>query len=216
MPSSQPVQRNPERTRRRLLQAAVKLFARHGFHAVSVDQIVASARVNKRMVYHYFGNKDGLFEAALSDVYQRIEQVEFHAVEQGRSASEKLSKLLISYFEFLDAEPEFTRLLQWENLEKGRHLTKENHGITKNPFMNRFRAIVTEGIEANEFRRDIDVPHLMIHFIGLCSIYHSNRFSLSHGLAMDLGSAQVKEKGLKHVLSLVFEGISSRPPVPAS
>jgi len=210
MPPSQPVQRNPERTRRRLLQAAVKLFARHGFHAVSVDQIVAAARVNKRMVYHYFGNKDGLFEAALADVYRRIEQVEFHAVERGRTASEKLSRLLASYFEFLDDEPEFTRLLQWENLEKGRHLTKENHAITKNPFMNRFRGIVAEGVAAGEFRRDLDIPQLMIHFIGLCSIYHSNRFSLSHSLGLDLGNAQVKERGLQQVLNLVFEGISLR------
>ncbi|MCX6939362.1 MAG: helix-turn-helix domain containing protein [Verrucomicrobia bacterium] len=36
-----------------------------GFHAVSVDAIVDLAKVNKRMVYHYFGSKDALFEAAL-------------------------------------------------------------------------------------------------------------------------------------------------------
>src|SRR3954462_4529363 len=86
----QPVQRNPDRTRRRLLQAAIRLFAVHGFHAVSVDQIVAQARVNKRMVYHYFGSKDALFEAALAEVYKRIETVEFHAVERGRTPREKL------------------------------------------------------------------------------------------------------------------------------
>ena len=108
MASSSPVQRNPDRTRRRILQAAIKLFATFGFHAVSVDQIVGKARVNKRMVYHYFGSKDALFEAALSEVYKRIEAIEFHAVERGRSPREKLSRLLESYFEFLDQEPEFT------------------------------------------------------------------------------------------------------------
>src|SRR5204862_7431885 len=92
--SSQPVQRNPDRTRRRILQAAIRLFATHGFHAVSVDQIVGKARVNKRMVYHYFGSKDALFEAALSEVYKRIAELEFHAVERGRSPREKLSRLL--------------------------------------------------------------------------------------------------------------------------
>ena len=79
----QRVLRNPDRTRRRILQAAIRLFAKHGFHAVSVDQIVGQARVNKRMVYHYFGSKDALFEAALSEVYKRIEEIEFHAVERG-------------------------------------------------------------------------------------------------------------------------------------
>jgi len=209
MPSAQPVQRNPDRTRRRILQAAIRLFAAHGFHAVSVDQIVGKARVNKRMVYHYFGSKDALFEAALAEVYQRIETVEFHAVERGRSPREKLSRLLESYFEFLDREPEFTRLLQWENLEKGRHLTKENHLLSKNPFFERFRAIVQDGVASGEFRRDLDVTHLMIHFIGLCFIYHSNRFSLSQSMEIDLGDPKVKERGLNQVLSMVFDGIST-------
>jgi len=206
----QRVLRNPDRTRRRILQAAIRLFAKHGFHAVSVDQIVGQARVNKRMVYHYFGSKDALFEAALSEVYKRIEETEFHAVERGRSPREKLSRLLESYFEFLDEEPEFTRLLQWENLEKGRHLTKENHLLTKNPFLERFRAIVQDGVATGEFRSDLDVTHLMIHFIGLCFIYHSNQFSLSQSLELDLGNAKVKERGLSQVLGLVFDGITNR------
>ena len=209
MSSPPPVLRNPDRTRRRILQAAIRLFARHGFHAVSVDQIVGQARVNKRMVYHYFGSKDALFEAALSEVYKRIEEIEFHAVERGRSPREKLSRLLESYFEFLDDEPEFTRLLQWENLEKGRHLTKENHLLTKNPFLARFRAIVQDGVAAGEFRSDLDVTHLMIHFIGLCFIYHSNQFSLSQSLELNLGDVKVKERGLNQVLRLVFDGITN-------
>lgn len=209
MASTSPVLRNPDRTRRRILQAAIRLFAKHGFHAVSVDQIVGLARVNKRMVYHYFGSKDALFESALSEVYKRIEAIEFHAVEQGASPREKLSRLLESYFAFLDEEPEFTRLLQWENLEKGRHLTKENHLLTKNPFLARFRAIVQDGVAAGEFRSDLDVTHLMIHFIGLCFIYHSNRFSLSQSLELDLGNAKVKERGLSQVLRLVFDGIAT-------
>ncbi len=203
------ISRNPDRTRRKLLQAAIRLFSRHGLHAVSVDQVVGLARVNKRMVYHYFGSKDALFEAALAEVYKRIEAIEFHAVERGRSPREKLARLLESYFEFLDQEPEFTRLLQWENLEKGRHLTKENHLLSKNPFFERFRAIVQDGVAAGEFRADVDVTHLMIHFIGLCFIYHSNRFSLSQSLDLDLGQAKVKARGLSQVLRLVFEGIAS-------
>ncbi|MBL9188609.1 MAG: TetR/AcrR family transcriptional regulator [Opitutaceae bacterium] len=208
MPTSTPVQRNPDRTRRRILQAAIKLFATHGFHAVSVDEIVGRAAVNKRMVYHYFGSKDALFEAALAEVYRRIEAIEFGAVEQGSNPREKLARLLESYFAFLDAEPEFTRLLQWENLEKGRHLTKENHLLSKNPFFTRFRAIVEDGVAAGDFRADLDVTHLMIHFIGLCFIYHSNRFSLSQSLELDLGDAAVKQRGLRQVLRLVFDGIA--------
>jgi len=92
----------------------------------------------------------------------------------------------------LDDEPEFTRLRQWENLEKGRHLTKANHLLTKNPFFERFEAIVQEGIAAGDFRADLNAAHLLIPFIGLCFIDHSNRCSLSQSLNLDLGDVDVK------------------------
>ena len=210
MVSTTPVSRNPDRTRRRLLRAAIKLFAQQGFHAVSVDAIVDLAKVNKRMVYHYFGSKDALFEAAVLEVDGRIESIEFHAVGLGRDPAEKLARLWESYFAFLDDEPEFTRLLQWENLEKGRHLTKANHLLTKNPFFERFQAIVQEGIAAGDFRADLNVAHLLIHFIGLCFIEHSNRFSLSQSLNLDLGDVDVKQQGLRQVPALVSAGIAKR------
>ena len=59
--------RNADRTRRKILDAAVDEFARRGYAGARVDRIAASAGVNKRMIYHHFGNKLGAFEAALSD-----------------------------------------------------------------------------------------------------------------------------------------------------
>ena len=103
MATPRPISRNPDRTRRRLLQAAIKLFAARGYHGVAVDQIVAAARVNKRMVYHYFGSKDAIFEAALYEVYGRIDLIEVRALESGRTPRAKLSRLLESYSDFLDA-----------------------------------------------------------------------------------------------------------------
>jgi AcrR family transcriptional regulator len=202
------VMRNASRTRSRLLQAAIRLFSARGYHGVSVDAVVAAARVNKRMVYHYFGSKEELFKAALQEVYGRIERVEFHAVDCSSGPREQLTRLIESYFQFLDENPEFTRLLQWENLEKGQHITRQEQAVlSKNPFLERFRQIVDEGIRTGEFRPDLDVPHLLIHLIGICSIYHSNRFSLSQGLNMNLGDARVKARGLAHALQFVFRGI---------
>lgn len=59
--------RNADRTRRKILDAAVDEFAGRGYAGARVDRIAASAGVNKRMIYHHFGNKLGAFEAALSD-----------------------------------------------------------------------------------------------------------------------------------------------------
>src|SRR5580704_8492027 len=206
-----PVSRNPDRTRRRLLQAAIRLFSSQGYHGVSVDQIVAAARVNKRMVYHYFGSKEAIYQAALVEVYNRIEQVEFHAVESVGKPAEQLKQLLDSYFQFLDRNPEFTQMVQWENIERGRHIAKRKHLLSKDPILSRFRKIVEQGVKDGEFRRDLNIRHLLIHFIGSCFIYHSNRFSLSQGLSMDLGDPRVRAADLRMIRTLIFEGIKAPP-----
>lgn len=210
--SVRPANRNPDRTRRRLLESSIRLFSAHGYHGVSVDQIVAAARVNKRMVYHYFGSKEAIYRAALVDVYNRIEDVEFHAVESVTNPTEKLKRLLDSYFQFLDQNPEFTQMVQWENIERGRHIAKKSHLLSKDPFLGRFRKIVEEGVKLGEFRRDLNIRHLLIHFIGSCFIYHSNRFSLSQGLSFDLGNSRVRADGLHLIRNLIFDGLKAPAP----
>ena len=61
------VRRDPEAARRRILDSAAEQFSRHGPDGARVDAIAAAARVNKRMLYHYFGDKEALFQAVLDD-----------------------------------------------------------------------------------------------------------------------------------------------------
>lgn len=209
-----PVSRNPDRTRRRLLNASIRLFSARGFHGISVDQIVAAARVNKRMVYHYFGSKEAIYRAALLEVYNRIGRLEFSASEDAGSPKERLKRLLDSYFKFLFENREFTQLVQWENLEGGRHTAKKRFVTSMNPFLERFRKIIEDGKKSGEFRRDLDVDHLLVHFIGSCFVYHSNRISLSQELDLDLGSRSEQARGLNLIHTLFFEGISAAPRAP--
>jgi AcrR family transcriptional regulator len=57
-----------EATRRRLLDAAAREFAEYGIAGARVDRIATAAKSNKAQIYHYFGNKDGLFEAVMSEL----------------------------------------------------------------------------------------------------------------------------------------------------
>jgi TetR/AcrR family transcriptional regulator len=209
------VVRNPDRSRRRLLQAAIRLFSTRGFHGVSVDRIVTAARLNKRMAYHYLGNKEAVYRAAIAEVYRRIEGIEFDAVAAAGPPTDKLRRLLEAYFRFLDENPEFTRFLLWENVEPARRAAGPGAFLTKNPFLERFREVVREGIAAGQFRRNLHIPHLLIHFIGLCFIYHSNRYSLSQALNMDLADRRVRAQGLRQVVDLVFAGIMRTAAPPA-
>jgi len=59
--------RNPSAARRAILDAAARAFAGQGPAGARIDAIAAEAGVNKRMLYHYFGDKNALFEAVLKD-----------------------------------------------------------------------------------------------------------------------------------------------------
>ena len=59
-------------TRRRLIDAALDVFSRNGFHAASLDEIAASAGVSKGAVYYNFTSKEDLFLTLLEERFQRI------------------------------------------------------------------------------------------------------------------------------------------------
>ena len=61
--------RNPQQTQRRLIEVASKLMADLGAAGLRVDQVAALAKINKRMIYHYFGDKEGLTAKVLSLIH---------------------------------------------------------------------------------------------------------------------------------------------------
>ncbi|MEZ5552798.1 MAG: helix-turn-helix domain-containing protein [Pseudomonadales bacterium] len=68
------MRRTPEIQKRRILDAARRAFARDGLEGARVDAIAANADVNKRMLYHYFGDKQALFDAALEDCLEQLRE----------------------------------------------------------------------------------------------------------------------------------------------
>lgn len=105
------VVRDPARTRERILGAALKEFAARGFAGARVDRIAQRARVNKRMLYHYFGNKEDLFRAIL-----RLKVADRAWIEQ---APADLGDLLAYWFRLASDDVDWVRLIQWEALWNG-------------------------------------------------------------------------------------------------
>lgn len=102
--------RNPERSRARILAAALKEFAAKGFAGARVDAIAKRASINKRMLYHYFGDKEELFKAVL-----RLK------LRQRQKWAEALSgdpeDTLPFWFEASCKDADWVRLFQWEALQ---------------------------------------------------------------------------------------------------
>ncbi|HTH49325.1 MAG TPA: TetR/AcrR family transcriptional regulator [Candidatus Limnocylindria bacterium] len=111
-PAPKAVTRDPQRTRELILVAALKEFSRNGFAGARVDAMARRARVNKRMLYHYFGSKAGLFQAVLRR--RMTERNRWLAAPPSDPA-----ELLPFWFERVWGNPDWIRLLEWEALEVG-------------------------------------------------------------------------------------------------
>nr|WP_179766865.1 TetR/AcrR family transcriptional regulator [Streptomonospora nanhaiensis] len=99
-------------TRRRLLDAAFEEFHRHGLAGGRVDRIAERAGANKRLIYIYFGDKDGLFDAVVArDLAGLLDAVPF--------TPRDLPGYAAALFDHLHERPAVLRLLAWRNLERG-------------------------------------------------------------------------------------------------
>jgi AcrR family transcriptional regulator len=109
-PNGAVAERNPERTRERILSAALREFATNGFAGARVDAIARRAAINKRMLYHYFGNKEHLFREVL-----RRKITERQASAEGLSGDPAES--LPFWFKLSCKDADWVRLLEWEALQ---------------------------------------------------------------------------------------------------
>jgi AcrR family transcriptional regulator len=110
-PNGAVVGRNPKRTRERILSAALQEFAANGFAGARVDEIARRAAINKRMLYHYFGNKEHLFREVL-----RRKITERQASAEGLSGDPAES--LPFRFKLSCKDADWVRLLEWEALQE--------------------------------------------------------------------------------------------------
>ena len=106
------VPRDPEATQQRILDAALREFAAQGFAGARVDVIAKTARINKRMLYHYFGDKEALFREILRRKIAERKAFVAHAPENPFES-------LPVWAELMAKDPEWIRLLQWEALQWG-------------------------------------------------------------------------------------------------
>ena len=112
------LQKRAENTRRKILESAVSGFSGGGFSGTTVEDIAASAGVNKQRIYAYFGSKQKLFEAALLAVFQQTAVVSVEAVRRAAAEPENLTGIMLEdFFRVHEEQPALWRLLAWANLQ---------------------------------------------------------------------------------------------------
>lgn len=199
------VTRNPERTSRLILEAATAEFSEKGFGGARVDTIAARAKINKRMLYHYFGNKEDLFLAVMEQAYSQIRSHE-RELNLEDLAPEEAVKLLARYtFDYFIEHPEFIRLLNSENLFEARHIRKSKKIRDLHfPLIEQISTVLTDGARKGVFRSDVDPVQFYITIASLGYFYLSNAATLGTIFGRDLRTKSALKARREHIESVVL------------
>ncbi len=186
-----PRKRDADATRARILKAAIAEFARSGFAGARGDRIATRARSSERMLYYYFGSKEGLFRAALESVYASLRDAEHALKIDLDDPSEALEQFCRFVWRYYVEHPEFISLVNTENLHHARHLRKSPRlSELVSPVIGLLEKLLTRGIASGTFRPGIDPAELYLIIAAQGYFVLSNRYTLSAVLDRDLGAAE--------------------------
>jgi AcrR family transcriptional regulator len=197
--------RDPERTRAAILTAATAEFTAKGLDGARVDDIARRAGINKRMIYHYFGDKEGLYLAVLESTYAAIRTAEIGLNLAARAPVEGMRELVAFTWDYFIAHPEFLSLLATENLHRARYL-KQSRRIRElhSPLVGTISELLARGVKAGLFRMGVDPVQLYITIASLGFFYMSNRHTLSTIFGRDLGAADQLQARAEHIADVVL------------
>jgi AcrR family transcriptional regulator len=202
-------------TRESILRAAIKVFAKHGFDGGSVEKISKAAKSVDRMIYYYFGNKEGLFVAALEEIYRRFNVAEAALELDATKPVESLEAMIVFVVRYYRAHPEFVSLLNSENLHRGKHIAKSMRAQSmhehSSPAVGTTERVLRGGIEAGVFRPEVCARDLYLLIAAAGYFHQSNRYTLSAFLGEDLGDPAALAHWERFVIDMVFRGIAVDP-----
>ncbi|HYA52032.1 MAG TPA: TetR/AcrR family transcriptional regulator [Streptosporangiaceae bacterium] len=150
--------RDPQRTRDRILAAALAEFSAEGFAGARVARIARRARINKRMLYHYFGNKEDLFR----EIFDRKLRERAAWITE---APAELGSSLAYWFEMACEDSDWIRLIQWEALAvgDGSVIQDEERRASLARALDDLRARQRRGLVPG----DLDAGHLLLTIMGV-------------------------------------------------
>jgi AcrR family transcriptional regulator len=199
---------DPEGTRRNIVDVATREFAQKGYGGARVDAIAARTRTSKRMIYYYFGGKEGLYLAVLEEAYSSIRRTEATLDLERLPPEQALSTLVAFTFDYYIAHPEFVRLVMNENIMDGVHMARSKTiGKLNVTVIDALRRLVARGQRAGVFRRDIDPIelHMSISALGIFNV--ANRATFSTIFRRDMASPKALAARRAEVVDIVLRHV---------
>ena len=199
-------------TRATILAAAEQVFATAGPAGARIDEIAATARVNKALLYYYFKSKDGLYEAVLEDHFQEFNRQALAVLAAPDNARTVLLRYVSLYFDFISTRRRYAALYQQLMTARGRPLERlvRKYLVPRNVA---FHNLLERGIRAGEFRR-VDVRHTTLSVVGLIVFYFSAAPALQALGHADAYNATHLKRRKQQVLDFIRYGLFRDPETP--
>ena len=159
-----------------IIAIATQEFADKGLSGARIDEIAALTQTSKRMIYYYYGSKEGLYLAVLEDAYARTRSAESGLHLDDIEPVEALKKLVSFSIDYILAHPEFVRLVMTENIHRAEYLRQSKTAVHMNtPAIDLLKRIYDRGVDTGDFRSGLEAfdLHMVISALSLYNV--SNR-----------------------------------------
>ena len=198
-------QQDPEGTRRNILEIASEEFALNGLSGARIDEIAARTRSSKRMIYYYFGDKEGLYLAALENAYRLVREGEAELDTDGLPPVEALRRLVEFTFDHHHQHESFIRMVMIENIHHADYLDRSEVIRQLNvTAIDNIASIYARGVAEAWFRPGLDPVDLHWQISALCFFIVSNRATFSRIFDRDLGSQEAQATLRGQVVDMVL------------
>jgi len=200
---------DPDGVRRNIVEVATREFAQKGYGGARVDAIASRTRTSKRMIYYYFGSKEGLYLAVLEEAYSAIRRAEATLDLASLPPDTALRKLVGSTFDYYLAHPEFVRLVMNENIMDAAHMKRSRTiGKLNVTVIDAVRDIVERGQKQGLFRSRIDPVELHMSISALGIFHVANRATFSTIFRRDMTSPKALAARRAQIIDIVSGHVS--------
>ena len=203
---------DPAGVQANILEIATMVFAEHGLSGTRIDEIAARTRTSKRMIYYYFGDKEGLYARVLEAAYAKVREGEAGLDLDGLPPTEALSRLVTFTFDHHRAHPDFIRLVMIENVHQADYLQKSDVIRRVNTAaIDRLAAIIRRGEETGDFCHGLDPVALHWKISALSFFNVSNRPTFSALFGTTLFSETAQRRLRDDVAAMVLASVRKTP-----
>ena len=161
-----------------IMAVATQEFAAKGLAGARIDAIADATHTSKRMIYYYYGSKEGLYLAVLEESYRRIRSVENDLHLGDLPPTEALAKLVGFTFDHHHSNQDFIRLVMSENMQRGEYLAQSELIQELNvSVITAITELYERGVRQGEFRAGLDPIDIHASISALTFFNVSNRYT---------------------------------------